>query len=119
MKGKEWKSLCLILDTKTLTRKWALGSSRHVKRHFFYTSIVSAKINLPEEEEKNVFYKKSNLQQNSAKGPNDQNRATKKKPKSNIKLQNVPKNDTKKRKSAALLTFSTKKRKVLQRFYPR
>ena len=42
-----------------------------------------------------------------------------KKPKSNIKFQNVPKNATKKREIATLLTFSTKQRKTLHRFYPR
>ena len=44
---------------------------------------------------------------------------SKKMPKSKIKFQNVPKNATKKREIMPLLTFPTKKRKILQRFYPR
>ena len=39
--------------------------------------------------------------------------------KSNINFLNLPKNATKKRKITTLLTFSTKQRKILQRFHPR
>ena len=38
---------------------------------------------------------------------------------SNIKFQNVQKNSTKKRRIAPVLTFTTKQRKILQRFYTR
>ena len=56
-------------------------------------------------------YDKSNLRQNSVKGPKDPNNA-KKMSKSNIKFQNVPKNATIKRKITTLLTFLTKQRKI-------
>ena len=64
-----------------------------------------------------VNYDKYNSQQNSVKGPNDPN--SEKMPKSNIEFQNVPKNITKNREIAPLLTFPTKQHKIWQRFYPR
>ena len=54
-----------------------------------------------------------------ATGPKDPNSEREKMPKSNIKFQNVPEIATKKRKIATLLTFSTKQRKILRRFYPK
>ena len=65
-----------------------------------------------------VNYDKSNSPQNSVNGPKDPNV-----PKNAKKLHKVPKyakkNANKKGKIATLLTFLTKKRKILQRFYPR
>ena len=63
-----------------------------------------------------VYYDKSLLQPNSIKGLKDLHSS--KMLKSKIKFQNVPKNATKNRKIATVLTFFTKQCEILQRFYP-
>ena len=65
------------------------------KDNFFTQTWFQSKIFYPK---KFVDYDKSDSQQNSVKGPKDPNSATKKKPKSNIKYQNLPKNATKRGK---------------------
>ena len=64
-----------------------MATGRHEKDNMFYTNMVWAK---------KYFTRKSakitTKRQNSVKGPTDPNSA--KVAKSNIKLQNVPKNDT-------------------------
>ena len=102
----------LVAQTISSTRNHFFLQSaftHHEKRQFFfYTNMVWAKNILPE---KVRNLDKSNLRQNSVKGPKDTNN-TNKMPKSNIKFQNVPKNANRKRKIATLLTFLTKQRKI-------
>ena len=93
--------------TKTFTQADML------KDNFFTQTWFEPKIFYPR---KCINYDKSNLQQDSVKGQKDPN-SDKKNSKSNIKFQNVPENATKKRKISTLLIFSTKQRKIFQRFY--
>ena len=81
---------------------------RHAKRQLFTQTWFQPEIfNL----KKCVNYEKSNLGQNSVKGPKDPN-SSKKMAKSNIKFQNLSKNATNKHKIVTTLTFLTKLRKI-------